>query len=241
MLAADLAHKPGEGFSAEAVHGIATHEREATPALQLIPQLFEPDGGAVVPVVGQQSHHLTEHTQTLCPAPAAIHETAHEASKTLSIGHAVDHELGQRFGGIQDQVLLRRRQSLNIEPVCCEAFFEACTMFRRGHDKRRFTGPQTAADKVADGINQEYVGIVELNEVIGIMYVRASRSTYLEAGAAIVARGLPGTERSHGCALLRRKDPIEIPLLDARRSTAQAGRRNSTIANPTPDTYSAHA
>jgi hypothetical protein len=113
-----------------------------------------------------------------------------------------------------------------IQAEDAQPLLHALTMRLRGYDHGSLTSAKRPRDEVADSVEQEIVGFVELNEVV--------RGTGFRPARGGLARGPAGlSDLGEG--------PIEVFAPDARGALAQAGRLQPAGADPAPDTDAADA
>ncbi len=93
-----------ECLTAKAIHRVAAKQRERTLVLELVPELFEPNGGRMVSVHRQQGDHLAVDPNTPPRAGGLRNQPADNVLKTNGIRRRVDHESGQRLNRISRDI-----------------------------------------------------------------------------------------------------------------------------------------
>src|SRR5205814_5684144 len=104
------------GVLGKAGFRISAEQRKRVALADLVPEVFEPDGGAVIALGPHQRDHFAEGADLSAIAPRPVEEIGHYGSKAILVGPTVDHELRQRFLGIEANELIACSRTGDIEP-----------------------------------------------------------------------------------------------------------------------------
>ena len=134
---------------------------------QLVPQLFEPDGGGVVLVLPQGIHHLAEEPDlAVARVPETVEHRDDHGAERRAVGHPIDHESGERSFRIDRDESTMAGRRCHVATDGGQALRQRRDVFRGGDDDRRFTLSQTGADEPGECPDHHRVVGIELNDVV---------------------------------------------------------------------------
>jgi hypothetical protein len=129
---------------------------------EIVPQSFQPERSVEVAGLPQERHHFPKGSHTRMLTPRACYDTADHSDKTLRIRRAVDHELRQRLGRIQEDILLLGTRSRDIHPLHAEACVKLISMRRGGNHDGSFSGCEPFTCEMAQSIEQVRLLLINL-------------------------------------------------------------------------------
>lgn len=139
MPPANLGQGLGEGFIVEPMDGVGTEEHESVGPSEVVPEFFQPNRRMVVPRRQEDAHYFTEDSRGALASGHASDEVSHGPGEAHGIRGSPHHELRQRVGGIQKDVLADGGRG-HIDPGCGQPLLEAVTVLRCGDDDARVAG-----------------------------------------------------------------------------------------------------
>jgi hypothetical protein len=149
----------------EAVHRVTAQQPGHPGVHDVVPRLLERERGAVVTVPPEQIDHLAIGTHATSTSRGGRQEPAAGGREQLRVGHSVDHELGQRLGGVDEDELARADGATSVVPARDEATLDRLPV-RLGRDEDdRLAAAEPGGGEVGDDVAQELVVLVELNDV----------------------------------------------------------------------------
>jgi hypothetical protein len=150
-------------------------EREALAVAELVPQLLELQGTALLPFLPEQRHHLAEDAHPRA-APAHIRDQrAHDLQEAAPLRRALSHDPGERRGCLQHGQLLLRGGNGRIDAVDSQPALDLLQMSGCCDDDDSGAGMQPVLDELRHRLQQRRFLLVELHEVLLIAGVPPTR------------------------------------------------------------------
>ena len=150
----------------EAVERIGAKQGKAVYLAQFVPELLQANRRFASAVGPEQGDHLAEGVHLSMVRGQLCDHLADGLVEEVWIGPAVYHELGQRIGGIEHDVPAAFRGLNQIDSGSAQPSLHCLAMLCGGdHDGGLLFG-QCGCDVIADRVHEEFVGFIELNEVV---------------------------------------------------------------------------
>src|SRR6266704_1858644 len=158
----------GMNVAVEVVHQERAEDRNVNLFGKLIEQVLEVHAGGDVPALPQDIDHFYPHPHFfVAPSSARLSDDVGEDAWEYSrIRHAVPHEAGQEFLGVNHHQLSAFLCCLHIDALGLEAWAEGIPMGERGHQYDALSVRETSAGKPADGAAEKILVLIELHDVI---------------------------------------------------------------------------
>ena len=160
VLLADLVDA---GVLVEVPHGVPAQEREVVRHRQLVPQHLEAHGRDGVTVLPEQIDHLAVRANRAVGAPTAdfFNRCRHAVFEPLPVGHAVHHERGHGFAGVQQEEVARRLHSVDVEMAGAQFLHDGGAVLGRANHQARLAGDESGAEKFGDYPTKRLLTVVK--------------------------------------------------------------------------------
>src|SRR6266850_1151935 len=158
----------GMNVAVEVVHQERAEDRNVNLLGKLIEQVLEVHAGGDVPALPQDIDHFSPHPHFgVAPSSARLSDDVGEDAWEYSrIRHAVPHEAGQEFLGVNHHQLSAFLCRLHIDALGLEAWAEGIPVGERRHQYDALSVRETSAGKPADGAAEKILVLIELHDVI---------------------------------------------------------------------------
>src|SRR6266850_2423640 len=158
----------GMNVAVEVVHQERAEDRNVNLLGQLIEQVLQVHAGGDVPALPQDIDHFSPHAHFgVAPSSARLSDDVGEdAWEYRRIRHAVPHEAGQEFLGVNHHQLAAFLCRLHIDALGLEAWAEGIPVGERRHQYDALSVRETSAGKPADGAAEKILVLIELHDVI---------------------------------------------------------------------------
>src|SRR5712664_1645621 len=152
----------------EVVHQERAEDRNVNLFGKLIEQVLEVHAGGDVPALPQDIDHFSPHPHFFVApsSPRLSDDLPEDAWEYSRIRHAVPHEAGQEFLGVNHHQLSAFLCRLHIDALGLEAWAEGIPVGDRRHQDDAFSVRETSAGKPADGAAEKILVLIELHDVI---------------------------------------------------------------------------
>src|SRR6266566_2130246 len=172
-------------FPAKAVHRIGTEERERMGLAQFVPEFFQADRRRPVPICPEERDQFPKDAHAVPTLRRSRDHAPNDLGEAPRRRLPIDHELRQRSGRIDGDVLTSHAGGSNFQPISLQSFLKAFSVRLRSYNDAGIPCPQAGADEFAHRVYKERVSLTELDEMLRFMASFLLSGCFLRLGICV--------------------------------------------------------